>query len=432
MAERSRALSGPAGADARSARLVRADLARVDGRWQRDVLFAVGADRIHPASVVDLARAEAAGIDPAAAPRLRAAVLPPITDAHVHVGLTELADRPSGSLARVLDLGWDPAQIVARAAAADAASGFTRTEVRFAGAFLTAPGGYPSTRGWAPPGSVVGVAAPVEADAVVATQVALGADVIKVTLNADAGPVHDDATLEAIVAAARRRRRPVIAHVEGVGQAERAGRAGVSALAHAPFTERLDDALLAWMAGAGLRWIATLDIHERGRGAGTDALDTALDNTRRFVAAGGTVVYGTDAGNDLGHGELEPRELKLLGSAGLSAVALLDALDSRGLLPTWGATVSLLPSDAATHAALGADAALSVGTAPSARTTPPARATLRADDEHRPTIDPRSHAAPRDAGTEPGRLATPDLAELIPTLLGARPVHAAHLEEHLS
>ncbi|WP_181408827.1 amidohydrolase [Schumannella soli] len=385
-----------------SPRLVRADLARVDGRWQRDMLFAVGADRIHPASEADLARAEADGTDPAAAPRLRATVLPPITDAHVHVGLTELADRASGSLARVLDLGWDPARIVERAAraddaahAADPAAEFAGTEIRFAGAFLTAPGGYPSTRGWAPPGSVVGVAAPVEADAAVAAQVALGADVVKVTLNADAGPVPDDATLEAIVAAARRRRRPVVAHVEGVGQAERAGRAGVSALAHAPWTERLDDALLAWMAGAGLRWVATLDIHERGRGHGaglSTAASTALDNTRRFVAVGGTVVYGTDAGNDLDHGELEPRELGLLASAGLDASALLDALDGRGLLAPWGATVSLLPDDATTRAALGAGGDVGAGAGPS--------------------------SAPA--------------ADLIPTLLGAQPVHAAHLEEHLS
>ena len=44
-----------------------------------------------------------------------------------------------------------------------------------------------------------------------------------------------------------------------------------------------------------MRIVSTLDIH--GTGGDTPALRTALDNLRRFHAAGGTVVYGTDLGN---------------------------------------------------------------------------------------------------------------------------------------
>ena len=290
--------------------------------------------------------------------------LPAFADAHVHLGLADPVAVRRGGIAVVHDLGWVP----------DVARTWPGRpdfpEVAFAGAFLTAPGGYPSDRSWAPPGSVAEVATPDDAVAAVDRQVAAGASFLKVTLHADAGPVLDDVTLTALVGHAHARGRDVVAHVEGRGMAARAVEAGVDRLAHAPFSERLPDDLLAAMArpravehdpargrershcrdepdndsnpvfgGAGGRtagrsrttWVSTLDIH--GWGSPTAEQDVAIDNMRRFVALGGTVVYGTDLGNGpIPHG-VDERELRALAAAGLDAPALIGALTREAAHP---------------------------------------------------------------------------------------------------
>ena len=45
---------------------------------------------------------------------------------------------------------------------------------------------------------------------------------------------------------------------------------------------------------------------------------TALDNLRRFHAAGGTVIYGTDLGNGAIPAGIHTRELRLIREAGLT------------------------------------------------------------------------------------------------------------------
>ncbi|UKJ62718.1 amidohydrolase [Cellulosimicrobium cellulans] len=287
---------------------------------------------------------------------------PPFVDAHVHLGLVDPVAVRRGGIAVVHDLGWVPD--VARTW--PGRPGFP--EVAFAGAFLTAPGGYPSDRSWAPPGSVEAVGSPEAAVAAVDRQVAVGVSFVKVALHADAGPVPDDVTLAALVGHAHARGRDVVAHVEGRGMAARAFEAGIDRLAHAPFSERLPDDLLAAMArprprpsprprseprplaehdparrrarpdgrkgpdndpqvvfgGSRVGWVSTLDVH--GWGSPSSEQDVAIDNVRRFAALGGTVVYGTDLGN----GPLPPgvnaRELRALAAAGLDADALLAAL----------------------------------------------------------------------------------------------------------
>lgn len=249
--------------------------------------------------------------------------LPPLADAHVHLGLVDPVAVRRGGIAVVHDLGW----VTDVARTWPGRPGFPA--VAFAGAFLTAPGGYPSDRSWAPAGSVEEVGSPEAAVAAVDRQVAAGASFVKVALHSGAGPVPDDATLAALVGHAHARGRDVVAHVEGRGMAARAFEAGVDRLAHAPFSERLPDDLLAAMArprsadhdpprarargdgrdepdgdrnlvlgGAGVSrvsWVSTLDVH--GWGSPTAEQDVAIDNVRRFVALGGTVVYGTDLGN---------------------------------------------------------------------------------------------------------------------------------------
>jgi imidazolonepropionase-like amidohydrolase len=233
------------------------------------------------------------------------------TDHHVHLDLVDPAAVAAGGLARVLDLG----------SAGSVSAG--DVEVVRAGKMLTAVGGYPSTRPWAE-GGLFRQVRPDEVEGAVAEQVADGAALIKIALNADAGPVWPDDVLAAVVASAHAAGRRVVAHVEGDGQSARALTAGVDALAHAPFTERLPDAEIAGHARA-VTWISTLRIH--------DDPSHALDNVRRFHAAGGRILYGTDMGNGPSPGGVERDELELLLAAGLTRDDLIAALTGDALLP---------------------------------------------------------------------------------------------------
>ena len=282
--------------------------------------------------------------DPDARPtdHLPGTVLPGFVDSHVHLGLVDASALVAGGIAAVDDLGWDPAI----AKTWTDAPGLP--EVRFAGAFLTAPGGYPSDRSWAPAASVEEIASAEDGPAAVDRQLAYGASHIKITLNTDAGPALDDATLAAIVGHAHLRGVTVTAHAQGAGQAARAFEAGVDRLAHTPWTERLDDQLLAAMAGPkalSLRgaqtWVSTLDIH----GYGTYGADyeIAQDNLRRFHACGGQVVYGTDLGNGPLPLGVNARELRALATAGLDDNAVLRAITA----PRFGSRMSYLAGERA-------------------------------------------------------------------------------------
>ncbi|HEX5858108.1 MAG TPA: hypothetical protein VFY91_08375 [Microbacterium sp.] len=247
--------------------------------------------------------------------------LPPFTDHHVHLHLIDERRLAAHGIAGVVDLGGDPVALSRRPRE-------HMPRVTYAGAFLTAVGGYPVGRSWAPasitrevssaslhPGEPGGAATAVD------EQVSFGASVIKVALNAAAGPVLPAAILDAVVAAARSNGLPVVAHVEGEGMAGVAVRAGVDVLAHTPFTAELDQGLILRAAEAGQRWISTLAIHDDPAAA-----EVARSNLERFVAAGGSVLYGTDLGNgDLPVG-VNVRELEALTAAGVRGPALIEAL----------------------------------------------------------------------------------------------------------
>lgn len=315
------------------ARLVTVDHAW-SGRWSGRSLLRLDAHGIVFAGPADAHDADA--LVGAELPHVPGTVLAPFTDSHVHLGLVDAARLPAGGIARVVDLGWDPA--VAHGWL-DRSGRDGWPEVSVAGGLVTAPGGYPSRSGWAPPRAALavgGLRASTRlrrAARVVGQQHALGATVVKVALNSDVGPVLDDATLAAVVDAAHGFGLPVVAHVQGVGQAARALEAGVDRFAHTPFSERLDDDLIARLA-ASTTWISTLDIHGP-RGGATH--ETAVDNLSRFRTAGGRVLYGTDLGNgDLPLGVNE-RELRAMGRAGFGLAGLLEALAPDVAEPTGGA-----------------------------------------------------------------------------------------------
>lgn len=303
--------------------------------------------------------------------------LPLLGDAHVHLGLIDPTLLLAGGIGRVQDLGWIPgvaggwrARSLAGAAGASAGTSArgkeAPLEIWIAGAFLTAPGGYPSDRSWALAGAVREVSSPADAEAAVAEQVAVGASVIKIALNSDAGPVFDDETLAAVMASARGAERRVVAHVEGAGQCSRAIAAFVDVLAHTPFTELISDALMRQAIAQGQQWMSTIDIHASvpvvgapdGRlparnsnkensnvpasaNANTTphptarAAETTNANLRQFVALGGTVLYGTDLGNGTRPVGINANEVRALQDAGMSVDDVIVAMTA-----WWGITSS--------------------------------------------------------------------------------------------
>jgi hypothetical protein len=254
-----------------------------------------------------------AAVRRAPVPKLPGAIMPGISDRHVHLGLVDAAALADTAVVEVHDLGWVPS--IARGWKRDSPTGGL---IRIAGPFLTAVGGYPVDRVWAPSGSVYELAGPADAVRAVNEAAANGHDLIKLVLHSG-GPVLGDSTLTAAVRTAHRHQLPVGVHAEGDGQARRAFEAGADILVHVPWTETLPDALLRDMAGS-MRWLSTFAIHhgaDQGR---------ALDNARRFIRLGGQLDYGTDMGN--GPTPVGPRleEITALGEVGLTGDALLASL----------------------------------------------------------------------------------------------------------
>lgn len=316
--------------------IARVARARIAGQWVTDALVELSETGM---------RLVPEGDAPATIrTRIDGVLMPPITDAHVHLGLTDAARRAPTALGRVLDLGWAPDALGGVADAARAAH--RGLDVRFAGPFHAAAGGYPSDRAWAPPGAVVGLTEPSDAARSVRARADAGASAIKVTLNADAGPVLDHALLVALARAAHDAGLPLVAHAQGDGMVERALAAGVDVLAHTPWTERQSDASIR-AAAASQIWISTLAMH--GRDGDAAALERATDNLARFAAAGGAVAYGTDLGNGSDRFDLDPAEVAALRRAGIDGTALVDALLAESLLPagdTFGGVAAPVHDDA--------------------------------------------------------------------------------------
>lgn len=241
--------------------------------------------------------------------------LPPLRDHHVHLGLIDTEALRSSALSAVDDLGWAISE-----SSAWKAAGAGGCEVRAAGPFLTKVGGYPTGRAWAPDLAVRQISSAQDAATAVAEIASAGLDMCKVALNSDM-PLLDDRELGALVLAARDAGLPVVAHVEGKGQSRRAFEAGVDTLAHTPWSEGLDDALIADMAG--MTWISTLNIH---RTTDDRAYACASNNLAAFHGHGGRVLYGTDMGNGPTPVGLNPGELSALVEIGMGIDDIIAAM----------------------------------------------------------------------------------------------------------
>ncbi len=249
-------------------------------------------------------------------------LMPAVADRHVHIGLADPATVLLRGVTAVRDCGW-PADVIFPLADASEMPSFTGPLIKAAGPMLTAPGGYPTRDKWGPPGTGLEVHDPGEGGRAVAMLAGRGAVGIKVALNAAAGPTLTDGDLAAICSAAAAARLPVVAHVEGPGQVERALGAGVRELAHTPWTERLSDGVIEVLAKR-TRIVSTLDIQSFG--GDTPEVRTAVDNLRRFNEAGGVVLYGTDLGNGPIPPGVDLREVLLLREAGLETEIIMQAM----------------------------------------------------------------------------------------------------------
>ena len=249
-------------------------------------------------------------------------LMPGAVDHHVHIGLADPRAVLRGGVTFCRDLAWPPDDIFPLVDISQSTD-FDGPPLGAAGPMITAVGGYPSRAGWCPPGGWVEVRGAEEAAAAVDRVAGNDPAVIKLALNADAGPTLSDAELVAACEAAHALGLAVTAHVQGRGETERALGAGVDELAHCPWTEELSEDLAAGIARR-MAVVTTLDIHSHG--VRTPDLDRAVENLRRIAGGGGRIRYGTDLGNGPIPPGIHAGEVAHLAAAGLSPERILRAM----------------------------------------------------------------------------------------------------------
>ena len=250
-------------------------------------------------------------------------LLPGFIDAHVHIGFFPPAEVLEGGVTTARDLAW-PADEIFALAAGSTEAGFEGPEILAAGPMLTAPGGYPTSAGWAPPGTGWEVAGEAEAERAVDELAGAGASVIKVALNAAAGPTLAPPLLKAIIERAHRHGLRTTGHVTGLNELQKALDAGLDELAHMlRGTDVIPAETLERMVVAGMPVVPTLAPLEG------DELDVALQNLTAFIAAGGQVIYGTDLGDEGPQPGIDPLEVARMAAAGMTAHDIAVSATSR-------------------------------------------------------------------------------------------------------
>jgi imidazolonepropionase-like amidohydrolase len=259
-------------------------------------------------------------------------LLPGLIDAHVHVRDQDTLRRLCGfGVTTVLDMASGPPALVDSLRAAPGLTGLLS-----AGTPAIAPG---SLHARFP---VIGerglVKGAGEAEQFVADRVAEGSDYIKIIVGSP-GADHDQATVDALVAAAHEHGKQAVAHASSSAAVAKAQQAGVDVLTHVPLDRALDEGEAAQMAAGGRILIPTLTMMETlvaRLGRPGDGYAAARDSVAAAYRAGVPVLAGTDANADAGspaavsHGDSLHHELELLVNAGLSS---LDALRAATSLP---------------------------------------------------------------------------------------------------
>jgi imidazolonepropionase-like amidohydrolase len=285
-------------------------------------------------------------------------LLPGFIDAHVHLhGEENLFQLASYGVTTALDMGngldvYEPLR---------ARKGLT--DVRSALTVATSPGSRHSKlfahRGI--PESEL-VSNPEDARNFVARRVAEGSDYIKIIADV---PGPDQASLNALAAAAHSHGKLVVAHATAYIPCQMAQEAGVDVLTHAPVDRAFEKADVDRMIDDKRIIVPTLTVIEtllrNVKRPGAD-YSHGRETVRALYRAGVPVLAGTDANQapalpfNVAHGESLHRELELLVDAGLSTVDTLRAatslpakhfgLNDRGVIePGYRADLVLIDGD---------------------------------------------------------------------------------------
>ena len=226
---------------------------------------------------------------------------PPVIDSHVHLAFWQVADRlAAAGVAGVVDLAA-PERMLGEPQPVD---------VIEAGPMLTHVNGYPLDA-WGSDGYGIGCGDAACVTATIERLASHGTHVVKLALDDD-GLAPE--LVPGAVEAAHAHRMKVAVHALSEAGAALGARAGADLLAHTP-TEALSDATVA--AWSGRVVISTL--------AAFGGSPIAIDNLQRLRAAGVTVLYGTDLGNNRDAGP-SAKEIELLRTAGLDDEAITAAM----------------------------------------------------------------------------------------------------------
>ena len=257
-------------------------------------------------------------------------LMPGLIDAHVHLHDRHTLELLTGfGVTTALDMACAPPELVGSLRSVPGL-----TDIRSAGTPAVAPG---SMHSRIPVTGQRGlIAGPDQAARFVADRIAEGSDYIKIIVG-NPGPSHDQATLDALTAAARERSKLTVAHASSYEAVEMAQRARVNVLTHVPLDKALDETAAAAAVADGRILIPTLAIME-GVVAQSAPPGAGYAAARRSVTvmyrAGVPILAGTDA-NAVGvpaaisHGASLHHELELLVDAGLSPLDALRAATSR-------------------------------------------------------------------------------------------------------
>ena len=259
-------------------------------------------------------------------------LLPGLIDAHVHV-------RDRGTLERLASFGVTTVLDMANPSAAlvdSLRSVPGLTGLRSAGLPALAPGSLHARMLVTDERAQIKSAD--QAGQFVADRVAEGSDYIKIVIGSP-GADHDQATVDALVAAAHEHGKQAVAHASSCAAVAKAQQAGVDVLTHVPLDRALDEASVTRMAAGGRILIPTLTMMQTlvsRLGLPDSSYAAARDSVAAAYRAGVPVLAGTDANADAGspaavsHGDSLHHELELLVDAGLTS---LDALRAATVLP---------------------------------------------------------------------------------------------------
>ncbi|KAJ5132102.1 hydrolase [Penicillium atrosanguineum] len=258
-------------------------------------------------------------------------LIPGLIDSHVHIRDTKtLESFAEWGVTAAVDCGCWPVDLMQSLREHSTKAGVPA--LRCAGIVATAPGSVHSTFPGLPPSALLAGAH--QAEQFVENRVSEGVDLIKIVADF-LGPNQD--TVNALVAAARKRSKRSIIHASTSVAFNMALQARPDIITHAPMDEVLDLETVAVMAAARIVSIPTLTMEEALCNIkirpNVDYSNARLSVERQF-AAGIPIFAGTDSNDSpmarVTHGESIHRELELLVGAGLSP---LEALRSATVEP---------------------------------------------------------------------------------------------------